>query len=235
MPPGGGGKWRRTAPPEPGPNDEREKALSPLLRPPPDLPNSRIYGRGRGLGRLGTELPAETPPAATPSGPKFHGGGNYFISSPAIPRFIGMPGAAKKGGTATQPTQVGDVRHMGSLCGPIHGGNDFPQGSRRSAHRRKSRLRPRHLAQNIGEIIPITGPALPSSALCIPRRSMHLTENDPHAPGLGAWFYEWGKSAPGPVGRDRSSPAVGPIPHRGEWQMAFSPRTPRRRRSDFCL
>lgn len=31
---------------------------------------------------------------------------------------------------------------------------------------------------------------------CALRRSMHIAENHPHAPGLRAWFYRWGIRAP---------------------------------------
>lgn len=125
---GGRGKWRRTARPDvPGPNDEREKALSPLLRPP-RLTEFTDLRKGQRMGHLGTDR-AETPPDSTRhlAQNSMGEGGRTFPQFPGVPPSVS--GSRKKGGTATQPTQVGDKRHVGSLYGPIHEGKTFPWGS----------------------------------------------------------------------------------------------------------
>lgn len=68
---------------------------------------------------------------------------------------------------------------------------------------------------------------------CALRRSMHIAENHPHAPGLGAWFYEWGQVRPrGPVSHERLS---GCRPNSSSWGAAGSllSTPPRHRRSGF--
>lgn len=53
-----------------------------------------------------------------PSRVLFCGGELSAVAHPSIQKKI--LGSAKTCGTATHPMQVGDKRHAGSLCGPIH-------------------------------------------------------------------------------------------------------------------
>ena len=62
-----------------------------------------------------------------PSQVLFCGGELSAVAHPSIQKKI--LGSAKTCGTATHPTQVGDKRHAGSLCGPIHEGKLSPRGS----------------------------------------------------------------------------------------------------------
>lgn len=125
---------------------KEKKALSPLLR---TLPIYRIPGftEGRRMGasaRTGRKLRQ----TSRTIWPKFHRGRELLhllpLRSPCLMEYRGP----QKAGTATQLTQVGDVRQCEKPMRPDTWGKSFPWGTRRSPHRRNSRQRPRPLAQN---------------------------------------------------------------------------------------
>lgn len=141
-------------------------------------------------------------------------------NSPAYPRLLA--GAARKVEPPYNPRRSA-INAMWEAYAARYMRGKFSPGALGTDALADIRLRPRPLAQNIGEIIPITGPALPSSALCIPRRSMHIAENDPHTPGLGIWFYKWGEC---PSGRSVAIEVVRPPAQfliMGSGRKPFSP------------